>query len=120
MINLVSPADSPTQIRRGTVMLGQYMSTMGQNPMGPGMPGSSANGAPVARVMLRLYLSGVSDANGLITSSGNRFIFQGHLTIPTGSDTPVAIDQAFALHQLCHAHNLQEFGMVVDPGGLHP
>ena len=30
------------------------------------------------------------------------------------------IDQAFALHQLCHANNLQEFGMVVDPAGLHP
>ncbi|QDL96235.1 enoyl-CoA hydratase [Rhodopseudomonas palustris] len=33
---------------------------------------------------------------------------------------PAAIDQAFALHQLCHAHNLQEFGMIVDPMGLHP
>jgi enoyl-CoA hydratase len=33
---------------------------------------------------------------------------------------PAAIDQAFALHQLCHAHNLQEFGMAVDPAGLHP
>jgi hypothetical protein len=33
---------------------------------------------------------------------------------------PAAIDQAFALHQLCHAHNLQEFGLVVDPAGLHP
>jgi hypothetical protein len=33
---------------------------------------------------------------------------------------PAAIDQAFGLHQLCHAHNLQEFGMVVDPAGLHP
>jgi enoyl-CoA hydratase len=33
---------------------------------------------------------------------------------------PAAIDQAFALHQLCHAHNLQEFGMIVDPTGLHP
>jgi enoyl-CoA hydratase len=33
---------------------------------------------------------------------------------------PAAIDQAFGLHQLCHAHNLQEFGMVVDPTGLHP
>ena len=32
---------------------------------------------------------------------------------------PAAIEQAFALHQLCHAHNLQEFGMVVDPSGLH-
>ena len=33
---------------------------------------------------------------------------------------PAAIEQAFALHQLCHAHNLQEFGMIVDPAGLHP
>jgi hypothetical protein len=33
---------------------------------------------------------------------------------------PAAIDQAFALHHLCHAHNLQEFGMVVDPAGRHP
>ncbi|GGC74127.1 enoyl-CoA hydratase [Chelatococcus reniformis] len=31
-----------------------------------------------------------------------------------------AIDQAFALHHLCHAHNLQEFKMIVDPAGLHP
>ena len=33
---------------------------------------------------------------------------------------PAAIDQAFVLHQLCHAHNLQEFGMIVDPAGMHP
>jgi enoyl-CoA hydratase len=33
---------------------------------------------------------------------------------------PAAIKQAFGLHQLCHAHNLQEFGMAVDPAGLHP
>jgi enoyl-CoA hydratase len=31
---------------------------------------------------------------------------------------PAAIDQAFALHQLCHAHNLQEFGSIIDPGGV--
>jgi len=31
-----------------------------------------------------------------------------------------AVDQAFGLHHLCHAHNMQEFGMVVDPAGLHP
>lgn len=31
-----------------------------------------------------------------------------------------AVDAAFALHHLCHAHNLQEFGMIVDPSGLHP
>lgn len=36
----------------------------------------------------------------------------------TGQQT--AIDQAFALHQLCHAHNMQQFGIVVDPDGLHP
>jgi 1,4-dihydroxy-2-naphthoyl-CoA synthase len=35
-------------------------------------------------------------------------------------DLNAAIDQAFGLHQLCHAHNLQEFGMIVDPAGLHP
>jgi len=31
---------------------------------------------------------------------------------------PVAIDQAFALHQLCHAHNFAQFGSIVDPSGL--
>jgi enoyl-CoA hydratase len=29
-----------------------------------------------------------------------------------------AIDSAFALHHLCHAHNMQEFGSVIDPGGM--
>ena len=32
---------------------------------------------------------------------------------------PLAMDRAFALHQLCHAHNLVEFGSIVDPSGLH-
>ncbi|MDB5626714.1 MAG: putative enoyl-CoA hydratase/isomerase superfamily [Tardiphaga sp.] len=36
----------------------------------------------------------------------------------TGQQT--AIDQAFGLHQLCHAFNMQQFGIVVDPAGLHP
>jgi enoyl-CoA hydratase len=31
-----------------------------------------------------------------------------------------AIQQAFGLHHLCHAHNMMQFGMVVDPSGLHP
>jgi len=31
-----------------------------------------------------------------------------------------SIEQAFALHHLCHAHNLMQFGMLVDPSGLHP
>lgn len=29
-----------------------------------------------------------------------------------------AIDQAFGLHQLCHAHNMQMFGTLVDPAGV--
>lgn len=28
------------------------------------------------------------------------------------------VDQAFAQHHLCHAHNVQQFGMVIDPGGM--
>ncbi len=31
-----------------------------------------------------------------------------------------SIDQAFGLHHLCHAHNMMQFGMLVDPSGLHP
>jgi enoyl-CoA hydratase len=31
-----------------------------------------------------------------------------------------AIEQAFGLHHLCHAHNMLQFGMLVDPSGLHP
>jgi len=30
-----------------------------------------------------------------------------------------AIDKAYALHQLCHAHNFQQFGSIVDPSGVH-
>lgn len=32
---------------------------------------------------------------------------------------PLAMERAFALHQLCHAHNLVEFGSIVDPSGVH-
>lgn len=99
MINLVSPANSPTQIRRGTLMFGQFMSMMGQNSMGPGMSGPGANGTPVSQVMLRLYLSGVSDANGLLTNTGNTFSFQGQLTTATGKTDLPAIDQDFALNR---------------------
>ena len=31
-----------------------------------------------------------------------------------------AIEQAFGLHHLCHAHNLLQFGTVVDPSGIPP
>jgi hypothetical protein len=95
MINLVSPADSPTQIRRGAVMVGQYMHGTGQNSMGPATPGAGGNRTPGIRVVLRLY--GASDRNGLLTSTGNLFVFRGQLTTPTGSHTPIVIDQEFAL-----------------------
>ena len=29
-----------------------------------------------------------------------------------------AVDAAFGLHHLCHAHNMEVFGRVVDPGGV--
>lgn len=98
MINLVSPADSPTQIRRGTLMFGQHMSGLGQNSMGPGVSGPGGNAAPVSQVMLRLYLSGVSDANGLLTNQDNHFSFKGQLTTATGN-TPITINQTFALNR---------------------
>lgn len=98
VINLVSPADSPIQIRRGTLMFGQHMSTMGQNSMGPGMPGPGGNGAQVSQVILRLYLSGVSDASGLLTNMDNHFTFQGQLTTPTAT-APITIDQNFVLNR---------------------
>ncbi len=99
MINLISPADSPIQIRRGTVMFGMYMTGMGQNPMGMGMTGSASNGVPATQVVLRLMLTGVSDAQGLITSTDNVFTFRGQLATPGDGTTPVAIDQSqsFAL-----------------------
>ncbi len=31
---------------------------------------------------------------------------------------PEALAHAFALHQLCHAHNRERFGSIVDPSGL--
>jgi enoyl-CoA hydratase len=31
-----------------------------------------------------------------------------------------AIEHAFGLHHLCHAHNMLQFGMAIDPSGLHP
>jgi len=94
--NLVSPADSPIQIRRGILTVGQYMFGRGLDSMGPGMPGLGGNGTSGVRVVLRLH--GVSDADGVITSTGNRFIFQGQLTTRTGSKAPIVIDQVFALN----------------------
>ncbi len=101
MINLVSPADSPTQIRRGAIviiggyMIGGYMTgMMGQNPTGSGMPGG--NPTPGVRVMLRLF--GVMDTRGLVTGGGNHLILEGQLTTPTSNRSPIKIDQLFALN----------------------
>jgi hypothetical protein len=91
-INLVSPADSPTQIRRGTIVIASYMFGM----MGSGASGSSGSGTPGVRVMLRLY--GVTDTNGLVTSTSNHLIFAGELTTPTGNRAPISVDQLFALN----------------------
>ena len=30
-----------------------------------------------------------------------------------------ATDQAFVLHQLCHAHNLQQFGDIMDTSSMN-
>lgn len=94
MINLVSPADSPTQIRRGAIMIGSYaFSMMGQNSTGPATPGTGGSGI---RVVLRLY--GVTDNSGLVTSAGNHLIFEGELTMPTANRVPINIDQQFPLN----------------------
>ncbi len=77
-------------------MIGQYMFGMGQNSMGPGTPTPGGNRTPGLRLVLRLY--GVSDANGLITSTGNHLIFQGQLTTPAGSKTPIMVDHVFVLN----------------------
>ena len=91
MINLVSPADSPTQIRLGTVAIGSYATGM----MGSGMTGLNGSATPGIRLLLRL--SGVTDTNGLVTSASNHFILEGQLTTSTDNRTPISIDQPFAL-----------------------
>jgi len=30
------------------------------------------------------------------------------------------MDSAFSLHQLCHAYNMQRFGIIIDPSGMAP
>lgn len=95
MINLVSPADSPTQIRRGAITIGSHMTMMGSNSMGSGMPGPGGTDTRGLRLVLRLY--GVQDSNGLVTSTGNHFIFEGQLATPT-SRSPISFDQPFALN----------------------
>jgi hypothetical protein len=96
MINLVSPADSPTQIQYGVIMIGSYaLGMMGPGSTGPATPGTG-NAAPGIRLVLRLY--GVSDSNGLVTNTNNHLIFDGELTAPTANREPIHFDQPFALN----------------------
>lgn len=90
VVNLVSPADAAIQVRRGVLMIGQHMSTM-HIPATPTAQGSTP------RVWLMLRLSGVSDGAGLVTNARNRLLFDGRLATATGGESPIAIDQEFAL-----------------------
>jgi len=90
VVNLVSPADSTLQIRRGVLMIGQHMSMM-QVPATPAARGS----APRAWLLLRLF--GVSDGSGLVTNEGNHLLFNGRLSTVSDGDSPIAIDQEFPL-----------------------
>lgn len=90
MVNLVSPADSLIQVRRGVLMIGQYMSMM-QTPTAP------SGQASTPRVWLLLRLYGVSDGAGLLTNARNRLLFDGRLATVTGGESPITIDQEFAL-----------------------
>jgi hypothetical protein len=89
-VNLVSPTDAATQVRRGVLIVGQQMSMM-QVPATP----TAQEATP--RVWLILRLSGVSDGAGLVTSAGNRLRFDGRLATAAGGESPIAIDQEFAL-----------------------
>jgi hypothetical protein len=78
MINLISPASSPTQIARGTLMLGAS---------------TGANSMPALRLTLRLQR--VSNSAGPVTSTANRLLFNGRLQSGSGTEEPIAIDEAF-------------------------
>ena len=54
------------------------------------------NGPVGLRIVLRL--SGVTDANGLVTTTANHLVFEGQLTTPTENSTPISIDQPFTLN----------------------
>ncbi len=88
MLNLVSPATSPTQVQRGVLTLNSMMGGSGTSMMG-GSSGPSTAGR------LRLVLVGVVNGGALVTSTGNRLMLTARLTSAAGSDTPVTVDQQF-------------------------
>lgn len=92
IINLVSPADSLAQVRRGMLVIAQHGSaSMMQTPA----VRAGQDSAP--KVSLLLRLSGVSDDAGLVTSGGNRLLFDGRLATKTGGEEPITIEREFAL-----------------------
>ena len=88
MLNLVSPANSPTQVQRGVLVLNTMMGSSGTSMMG----GPSG---PSAGARLRLLLEGVVNGGAPVTSTGNRLVLTAHLTSAAGGDTPVTVDQQF-------------------------
>jgi len=95
MINLVSPANSPIQIRRGVVMVGAYMFGMGQQGGMMGSPSGDDGVSVGLRVMLRLY--GVATTSGLVSSTGNHFILEGRLITADGEQSLPPVNELFDL-----------------------
>jgi hypothetical protein len=94
MTGLVSPTTADTQIRRGVLMINRGMHGMTQGMMTPS-PGPGEN---VQGLQIRLFLSGVVNQSGPVTSSGNRLHVLGTLTAADGSSHPIDVDQLFEIN----------------------
>ncbi len=90
MINLVSPPEATTQVRRGILMVGRGMMRSAPMPMMTPGTGSGSGSA----LQIRLILSGVSDQDGLVTSSNNHLYLSGSVTTAAGTQ-PLSIDRRF-------------------------
>ncbi len=88
MLNLVSPATSPTQVLRGELMFNSMMGGAGTSMMG-GLSGSSSS------LRLRLLLVGVVNGGVPVTSTGNHLLVTAHLTSAAGDDASVPFDLEF-------------------------
>lgn len=88
MINLVSPADSATQISRGVLMIGGRGRLMGAPRAGVAAGGR--------QILVMLRLAGVSAAGVPVDSADNHLLLDGRLSTAAGED-PVSIDAPFAV-----------------------
>lgn len=94
MVNVVSPASSPIQIGRGTLMIRQGMASM--TGMSGGMPTMTPSpGAKSQGVQMRLMLAGVNRGGAPMTASGNRLQVSGTLSSSDGSVELITVDQLF-------------------------